>query len=118
MEEKKAGWKRFGVLLCAEDSDYMMKMYGGYFGKFVGMLEEENESWDVYKVSGGEFPEDDELSLYDGFVITGSCSDAYGNDTWIHDLMALLKKLESMQKKILGICFGHQVIHKSRIHLN
>jgi len=108
---EKMGWKRFGVLLCAEDSEYVIKMHGGYSGVFLKMLEEENETWDMYKVSCGEFPKDDELSLYDGFVITGSCNDAYGNEKWICDLVTLVKKLNSMQTKILGICFGHQVIN-------
>ncbi|WJX64200.1 glucosinolate gamma-glutamyl hydrolase [Trifolium repens] len=104
------GWKRFGVLLCAEDSEHVKNIYGGYFGVFTKMLEEEKETWDMYKVSCGEFPKDDELSLYDGFVITGSCSNAYGNDKWICDLINLIKKLDSMHTKILGICFGHQVL--------
>jgi hypothetical protein len=110
MEKMGGSGKRFGVLLCADDSDYVKKMYGGYFGVFVRMLEEEGERWDVYKVARGEFPKDDELIHYDGFVITGSCSDAHGNDTWVSQLLILLKKLNNMNKKILGICFGHQVL--------
>ena len=105
------GRKRFGVLLCAEDSEYVRKNHGGYFGVFVRMLGEEGERWDVYRVARGEFPEDDDLALYDGFVITGSSNDAHGNDPWIHDLLNLLRKLDSMNKKVLGICFGHQVIN-------
>lgn len=105
--------KRFGVLLCADDSEYVKKMYGGYFGVFVRMLEEEGESWDVYKVARGEFPDDEDLNLYDGFVITGSCSDAHGNDTWVSQLLNLLKKLNDMNKKILGICFGHQILGRA-----
>ena len=101
--------KRFAVLLCADESEYVRKKYGGYFGVFVGMLAEEGEVWHVYKVAAGEFPEADDLSLYDGFVITGSCNDAHGNDAWIQRLMALILNLHSMNKKILGICFGHQV---------
>lgn len=104
------GGKRFAVLLCAEDSDYVKKMYGGYFGVFVRMLAEEGETWQMYRVAGGEFPEDEEIGLFDGFVITGSCNDAHGNDVWICKLLNLLKKLDSMKKKVLGICFGHQVI--------
>lgn len=113
MEKMSGIGKRFAVLLCADDSEYVKKMYGGYFGVFVRMLEEEGESWDVYKVARGEFPNDDELVLYDGFVITGSCSDAHGNDTWVGELLNLLNKLNNMNKKILGVCFGHQVLTES-----
>ncbi|KAF8377403.1 hypothetical protein HHK36_030780 [Tetracentron sinense] len=104
------GGKRFGVLLCAEDSEYVKKKYGGYFGVYVEMLGEEGEIWDVYKVVGGEFPGEEELGFYDGFVITGSCHDAHGNDVWICKLLNLLKKLDSMKKKVLGFCFGHQIL--------
>ncbi|KAJ6895823.1 gamma-glutamyl peptidase 5-like [Populus alba x Populus x berolinensis] len=104
------GGKRFAVLLCAEDSEYVVNVYGGYFGVFVRMLAEEGETWDVYRVASGEFPEDDEIDTFDGFVITGSCNDAHGNDVWICKLLSLLKKLDSKKKKILGICFGHQIL--------
>ncbi|KAJ4847914.1 hypothetical protein Tsubulata_011750 [Turnera subulata] len=104
------GGKRFAVLLCAEDSEYVKKMYGGYFGVFVQMLGEEGETWDMFRVAGGEFPDDEEIKAFDGFVITGSCSDAHGDDAWICKLLMLLKKLDSMKKKILGICFGHQIL--------
>lgn len=105
--------KRFAVLLCAEDSEYVKLKYGGYFGVFVKMLAEEGEVWDVFRVANGEFPDDNEIGLYDGFVITGSCNDAHGNDAWICRLIALLKKLDSMKKKVLGICFGHQVLGRA-----
>lgn len=101
--------KRYAVLLCAEDSEYMKKRYGGYYGVFLKMLGEEGERWDVYRVASGEFPEDDEIGAYCGFVITGSCSDAHSNEAWICRLVDLLRKLDSMKKKVLGICFGHQV---------
>ncbi|GLT98013.1 hypothetical protein SLE2022_155470 [Rubroshorea leprosula] len=105
--------KRFAVLLCAQDSDYVKRKYGGYLGVFVKMLGEEGEAWDVFRVASGEFPDDNEIGLYDGFVITGSCNDAHGNDVWICKLMELLKKLDSMEKKVLGICFGHQVLARA-----
>lgn len=103
------GGLKFAVLLCADDSDYVKKLYGGYYGVFVRMLKEEGESWDIFRVARGDFPADDQIGDYEGFVITGSCNDAHGNDLWISKLLTLLKKLDAMKKKVLGICFGHQV---------
>ncbi|KAL8195216.1 hypothetical protein R6Q57_025619 [Mikania cordata] len=111
--EELSEMKRFALLLCAEDSDYVKKKYGGYFGVFVRMLAEDGEIWDVFRVCSGHFPSDEEIGLYDGFVITGSCSDAHGNDAWVCKLVVLLKKLDSLNKKILGICFGHQILARA-----
>lgn len=101
--------RKFAILQCAEESDYVRKMYGGYYGVFVRMLKEDGETWDLFKVARGEFPADDEIAEYDSFVITGSCSHANGNALWICKLVVLLQKLDAMKKKVLGICFGHQV---------
>ncbi|RWR83145.1 Glutamine amidotransferase [Cinnamomum micranthum f. kanehirae] len=105
--------RRFAVLMCAEDSDFVKKRYGGYFQVFLGLLKEEGEIWDMYRVSLGEFPEEEELEDYEGFVITGSCNDAHGNDPWICNLVSLLRKLDSMHKKLLGFCFGHQILSRA-----
>ncbi|KAH7575537.1 hypothetical protein JRO89_XS02G0137000 [Xanthoceras sorbifolium] len=107
------GGKRFAILMCGEDSEYVKKKYGGYFGVFVKMLAEEGETWDVYRVVSGEFPDEDEIGSYDGYVISGSCNDAHGNDVWICRLIALLNKLDSMKTKVLGFCFGHQILGRA-----
>ncbi|XP_040997915.1 gamma-glutamyl peptidase 3-like isoform X2 [Juglans microcarpa x Juglans regia] len=104
------GERRYALLLAAKDSDYVKKVYGGYFNVFVAAFGEEGESWDLYRVIEGEFPDMNELRNYDGFVVSGSPSDAYGNDSWILKLCLLLQTLDAMQKKVFGICFGHQVL--------
>ncbi|KAK9677395.1 hypothetical protein RND81_11G140400 [Saponaria officinalis] len=105
--------KKFGVLLCADESEYVKEKYGGYFGVFVRMLSEEGEKWDLFRVILNEFPSDEEVEFYDGFVITGSCSDAHSNDFWICKLVSFLHKLDFLKKKVLGICFGHQILARS-----
>ncbi|KAK1299789.1 hypothetical protein QJS10_CPB13g00267 [Acorus calamus] len=55
MEEKR----RFAVLLCAEDPEYVKETYGGYFGVFQNLLAEDGEAWDLYRVVEGDFPRTD-----------------------------------------------------------
>lgn len=105
-DEKK---KRFALLLAAGDSDYVKKLYGGYFNVFVDALGDEGEIWDLFRVIEGQFPDVNELQNYEGFVVSGSPYDAYGNEDWILELCFLLQTLFAMEKKVLGICFGHQV---------
>lgn len=100
---------RYALLLAAKDSEYVKKVYGGYYNVFVAAFGAEGESWDLYRVVEGEFPKKSDLENYDGFVISGSPYDAYGNDHWIIELCFLLQYLDAMEKKVLGICFGHQV---------
>ncbi|ERN07122.1 hypothetical protein AMTR_s00019p00113820 [Amborella trichopoda] len=106
---KEEGEKRFALLQACKDSDYVKKRYGGYFNVFFDAYGEEGQRWDLYRVVDGEFPETEELEKYEGFVITGSAFDAHGNELWILRLCLLLRTLNAMQKKVLGICFGLQV---------
>ncbi|KAA8522825.1 hypothetical protein F0562_009248 [Nyssa sinensis] len=107
---KVEGERRYALLLAARDSEYVKEMYGGYFNVFVAAFGEEGERWDLFRVVEGLFPDMNELENYDGFVVSGSPYDAYGNDYWILKLCFLLQTLDAMQKKVLGICFGHQVL--------
>nr|GEX53114.1 gamma-glutamyl peptidase 5-like [Tanacetum cinerariifolium] len=102
--------QKYALLLAARDSEYVKRVYGGYFNVFVAAFGDEEERWDLYRVVDGEFPDMNDLQDYDGFVISGSPYDAYGNESWILKLCFLLQTLDFMQKKVLGICFGHQVI--------
>ncbi|CAL9051453.1 unnamed protein product [Musa banksii] len=111
--EGEAEGRRFAVLLCAEDSEYVKKVHGGYFKVFVSLLGEEGETWHVYRAARGELPPAEDVDAYDGFVISGSCSDAHGDDQWIRDLLSLLEALVSKKKQLLGVCFGHQILSRA-----
>lgn len=106
---KVEGEKRFALLLAVKDSDYVKKVYGGYYNVFVEALGDEGEKWDLFRVVDGDFPSVNDLQNYEGFVVSGSPHDAYGDDFWILELCFILQTLFAMQKKVLGICFGHQV---------
>lgn len=103
--------RRYALLMAAHDSDYVKERYGGYYGVFKSAFADDPaDVWDVYRVIDGEFPRQDDLGLYDGFVISGSPSDAHGQEPWVLQLCALVKVLYRTGKRVLGVCFGHQVI--------
>ncbi|KAK7329890.1 hypothetical protein VNO77_24071 [Canavalia gladiata] len=105
--------KRYALLQAAKDSDYVKKVYGGYYNVYVEAFGEEGDTWDLFRVNEEDFPDFNDLHKYDGFVITGSSNDAYGNDSWVIKLCFLVQTLDAMEKKLLGICFGHQVISRA-----
>eukprot|EP00249_Psilotum_nudum_P028895 c38887_g1_i1 orf=343-1125(-) len=100
----------FAVLLAGQTLEYVQKKYGGLGCLFVKFLSDPGETWDIFPVIKGHFPTDEELQKYDGFVVTGSRHDAHGGEDWIQKLCQLIQKVHQKRKKLLGICFGHQVL--------
>ncbi|MBO3275613.1 amidotransferase [Pseudomonas schmalbachii] len=62
----------------------------------------------VYNVVQGEYPPDDEH--FDAYLVTGSKADSFGDDPWIQTLKTFLLDRYQRGDKLLGICFGHQLL--------
>jgi GMP synthase-like glutamine amidotransferase len=112
--QQAGGGRRYALLLALNDSEYARKAHGGYGKVFVGALRsgDAGETWDCYRVIDGEFPAEEELGSYDGFVVSGSPHDAHGDGApcWVRRLCALLRTVHAMGKRVLGVCFGHQAL--------
>lgn len=112
-EATRRSSRRYALLLAAQDSEYVLKAYGGYFNVFVSAFGggecKEEEAWDMFRAVDGELPAAEALAGYDGFVISGSPHDAYADELWILRLCLLVRDLVAARKRVLGICFGHQV---------
>lgn len=105
--------RSYAILLAGDATEYVRKEYGGLACLFQRMLSDPGETWHTYRIIDGEFPSDEDLHKYEGFVITGSRYDAHGSEPWILELCELIRKLHKEKMKLLGICFGHQVISRA-----
>ena len=61
-----------------------------------------------FDVKAGELPV--ETSECDGYVITGSKDSVYDELPWIEELTVFVQRLHAEKRKLVGICFGHQLI--------
>ena len=57
---------------------------------------------------GGRYPADDER--FDAYLVTGSKADSFGPDPWIQTLKTFLLDRYERGDKLLGVCFGHQLL--------
>ena len=62
----------------------------------------------TYEVQFDDYPFD--IHDCDAYLITGSKASAYDDNPWIHALKDFIRTLHKNRKKLLGICFGHQII--------
>ena len=65
-------------------------------------------SFSVFNVMQGDYPPAD--ARFDAYLVTGSKADSFATDPWIETLKAYLLKRYEAGDKLLGICFGHQLL--------
>lgn len=65
----------------------------------------------VWDVEEGEYPET--LDAADVWLITGSKSSVYDDKPWIRELEQFVCRLHAARRKIIGICFGHQLVARA-----
>jgi len=62
----------------------------------------------VYDVEHLQYPKT--LDECDGYVITGSKKSVYDDEPWIHRLRQFVLDLHQAKIRLVGICFGHQIV--------
>ena len=81
--------------------------YPEMFSKVFWTLDP-NIQFKTYEVQYNDYPQD--LNECDAYLITGSKASCYDNVQWIHALKEFIKALHKNKKKLIGVCFGHQII--------
>ena len=104
---------RVGVLLV-DDATFWGGMQGlwKYILSRFGKCSDGVELIPIDAITGDLLNE--EVDLYDGFIITGSNYSVNDQHPWIKHVIIFIQWIASMDKhKMFGICFGHQLIAKS-----
>ncbi len=101
---------KLGILESDRLEKSLREKYGSYSEMFQKLLSSVDDQlvFESYKVIQLEYPEN--IDDCDAYLITGSKSSPYENKTWIKALENYVVKLHTHQKKLIGICFGHQLI--------
>ena len=84
--------------------------FGEYPDMFIALLSQADPEleFDVYDVEQGRYPAD--INDADAYLVTGSKSSVYDDKPWIMDLLEFVRELHAKRKKLVGICFGHQLV--------
>ncbi|KAL4948183.1 class I glutamine amidotransferase-like protein [Aspergillus filifer] len=117
---------RIAILECDTPPERSNAKYGGYRGVFTTLLHEsvrelnkpdevdpktvlDISAYDV--VTKQEYPD---LESVDAVLLTGSKHNSFEDHPWILKLVEFTQKaLEHPTVKLLGICFGHQIIGRA-----
>jgi GMP synthase-like glutamine amidotransferase len=103
---------KVAVLICDIPAQSLLDKHGDYLQLFKKLLNYNNVAGhEVITVSFNvmemQYPE---IGAFDAYLMTGSRHSAYGTQPWITMLKDFVVKLDSAGCKIIGICFGHQIV--------
>lgn len=100
--------------ICILETDILrpelVDQYQGYGRMFEQLFAQQPVAaeFSVYNVVEGHYPPDSEQ--FDAYLVTGSKADSFGSDPWIQTLKEYLLERYKRGDKLLGICFGHQLL--------
>jgi GMP synthase-like glutamine amidotransferase len=100
--------------ICILDNDVLdteaAPIYTSYGAMFVRLLREAGADWsfDLFNSTQGHYPAS--FDDFDVVLLTGSQADAFAQTPWVLELRQRVTQLLQAQKKLLGVCFGHQLI--------
>jgi len=100
-----------GLLLCGDVHLALQPEFGSYAKCLINEFQLQGKqvtikTWQVWQ---NEIP--DSIMEADVYVVSGSSASVFDNEPWIKRLSDFICRAHSKNRRLLGICFGHQMIH-------
>ena len=113
--------KNIGLLICDTVNPEVAQAAGQYWERFNNFFNNAESPINLikYNIREGVWPKSPEEC--DGYLITGCVQSANDQDDWIIELVRFIRECYVGKVKMVGICFGHQIIAKAmggRVELN
>nr|WP_319247078.1 type 1 glutamine amidotransferase [uncultured Celeribacter sp.] len=99
---------KIGILQCGHTPDPVAANHGDFDQMFQRLLAPYDFEFEVWNVVDMDFPTGPDAA--DAWLLTGSRHGAYEDHPFIPPLEALIRDIYASGKRMLGICFGHQII--------
>lgn len=99
-----------GILKTDDVRPNLREQYGEYHDMFIALLRagEPSLRFTIFDVQRGEYPASP--SDFDALLMTGSKAGVYEDIDWVHRLTEYVGELRHSGTRLVGICFGHQMI--------
>ncbi len=101
---------KIAILECDEVLAKLQPRFGQYSDMIQRLLAlgEGEFAFEVFDCTRQHYPDDP--TAFDLFITTGSKASAYWDEPWIQRLIEFVRQLDKLGCKLVGICFGHQII--------
>lgn len=101
---------KIGILQTDSVRPELIDQFGDYPDMFQLLFSKVDPtlSFETYDVQHGEYP--NTIHACDAYLTTGSKASVYDGENWIKTLLDYIVKLNNHNKKLLAVCFGHQLV--------
>ena len=99
-----------GILQSDSVLEHLRPQFGDYPEMFKTLLSGERERlprFSNFDARNMSYPEPDAC---DAYIITGSRHSVYDDEPWIEPMVRFIASALAAQRKVDGICFGHQLV--------
>ena len=100
--------------LCILDNDilegHLAERYTSFGELFIRLFQRVGADWqtEVFSTQLGQYPAS--FDAFDAVLLTGSRADSFSSEPWVVELRTRVTQLLAQRKKMVGVCFGHQLI--------